>query len=193
MTNKNDIVSLLSLYNGHFPQEEARVKLFTAFLHRTDGSALFDRKNFDGHITTSAFIINGSWSQMLLLEHRSLKRWLQPGGHAEDSDGSLLLSALREAVEETGIVAEQLSHFPLLVNSEMPFDIDTHFIPPNPNKAEAGHYHHDLRYLFVYTGAQDHVYNADEATGQRWIALDELEDNETFATVVAKIRNVRVG
>ena len=39
--------------------------------------------------------------KVLLLFHTKLKRWLQPGGHADDPN--LARVALREAEEETGI------------------------------------------------------------------------------------------
>ena len=190
MTSKKDILHLLALYNNHFPNEVAGVHLFSDYLSRTGADCLINRKNFDGHITTSAFIIDTATSEMLLLRHKSLNRWLQPGGHVEEQDQSLLHSATREAVEETGISAEQLQHYPIHDIAEVPFDIDSHYIPTNPKKAEDGHYHHDLRYLFVYNGNRENTYDPDEATGLRWVSFDELMSDDTFAAVVMKIRDL---
>ena len=191
MTNKQVIVELLSDYLKRFPEEQEQTKLFSDYLLRTDESQLFTRKNFDGHITTSAFIIDQDHMEILLLKHKSLGRWLQPGGHTEQ-DASLLLSALREANEETGIPVAQLQIIPVFENNETPFDIDSHYIPANPKKEEDGHYHHDLRYLFVYTGDGKINYNEDESTGLKWVKFAELADDATFGWVVEKIRAVLV-
>ena len=151
MINKPDILGFLDVYWEQFPDEQNETKLFADYLSRNDESQLFTRKNFDGHITTSAFIIDEAHTEILLLKHRSLNRWLQPGGHVE-GDSSLLLSALREAHEETGIPENELKHIAVFEDERVPFDIDSHFIPANPKKEEDGHYHHDLRYVFEYTG-----------------------------------------
>ena len=188
MTSKKNILDLLTSYNACFPGEAANVQLFSDFLSKTGDDHLISRKNFDGHITTSAFIVDTNASEMLLLQHKSLRKWLQPGGHVEEQDISLLHSALREAEEETGISAADLAHRPTHAIAEMPFDIDSHYIPANPKKAEDGHYHHDLRYLFVYNGGRSNNYNTDEATGLRWVAFDELADDDIFADVVVKIK-----
>lgn len=183
------IPGLLDTYRRQFPEEDASTKLFSDFLLRTSQNNLFIRKNFDGHITTSAFIIDPAYEEMLLLRHRSLGRWLQPGGHVE-ADDSLLLSALREAVEETGISKTQLKNIPVFANNEVPFDIDSHYIPANQKKQEDGHYHHDLRYLFVYTGDGKISYNEDESTGLKWVKFSELEDDATFGAVINKLKTV---
>ncbi len=186
MTSKEGIISCFEIYRERFPGEHAATQLFSDYLLSTSQDELFTRKNFDGHITTSAFIIDPGHKEMLLLRHKSLGRWLQPGGHTE-ADDSLLLSALREAVEETGIPEEQLRNIPVFANKEVPFDIDSHYIPANEKKQEAGHYHHDLRYLFVYTGDGRTNYNEDESTGLKWVTFSELADDATFGHVIKKI------
>ena len=189
MINKENITGLVDIYLQQFPAEKDTTKLFSDFLARNAANELFIRKNFDGHITTSAFIVDPAHTKILLLRHKSLNRWLQPGGHVEGDD-TLLLSALREANEETGIPKVEMKNIPTFSNSEVPFDIDSHYIPANPKKQEDGHYHHDLRYLFEYTGDGNIIFNTDESTGLKWVKLDELADDETFGAVVKKIRNL---
>jgi len=190
MRNKAEIAGLVEIYLKQFPGEKDSTKLFTDFLTRNKADELFTRKNFDGHITTSAFIIDAARTEILLLKHKSLNRWLQPGGHVE-SDDTLLLSALREANEETGIPKVELKNVPVFPNKEVPFDIDSHYIPVNPKKQEDGHYHHDLRYVFEYTGDGNIIFNADESTGLKWVKLADLGNDETFGAVVKKISDLK--
>ena len=68
--------------------------------------------------------------------HRHLKRWLQPGGHAEDSDATIEASARRELLEETGL--DPRGKWELL-------DLDIHVIPARPG--QPAHEHFDLRFL----------------------------------------------
>jgi 8-oxo-dGTP pyrophosphatase MutT (NUDIX family) len=180
-------MSLLHLYTKRFPDETGRTALFEGYLADNDSQGLIDRKNFSGHITTSAFIVDPDTAEMLLLRHKSLNRWLQPGGHVEGSDVSLNESALREAMEETGIAADQLLYLPIHDIADVPFDIDSHYIPANPRKSEEGHYHHDWRYVFGFTGSREHSYNKNEATGMKWVSFSDLADDETFGLMVRKI------
>jgi 8-oxo-dGTP pyrophosphatase MutT (NUDIX family) len=191
MISKHEICGLLELYKSSFPGESGSVRLFYDYLHATEYLQLFDRKNFSGHITTSAFIVDIAKSEMLLLRHKSLDRWLQPGGHAEMNDASLIHAALREAVEETGIAANQLTYIPAHQSEQVPFDIDSHFISPNDKKAEPGHYHHDQRYLFAYTGERENEYDPAESTGMKWVSFDELARDPVFARVAVKIGGLK--
>ena len=43
-----------------------------------------------GHMTASSIVIDAARDKTVLLKHRKLERWLQPGGHA-DGDGNLCL------------------------------------------------------------------------------------------------------
>ena len=192
MISKQEIAGSVDQYLQQFPGEQDTTRLFTDYLSRNEEGDLFTRKNFDGHITTSAFIVDTAHTEILLLRHKSLKRWLQPGGHVE-ADASLLSSALREAHEETGIPTNELRYIPIFANEQVPFDIDSHYIPPNPKKQEDGHYHHDLRYLFEYTGDGNIIFNADESTGLKWVKFTDLANDDTFGAVVKKISDLGDG
>ena len=79
------ILSLFEKYIKLYPEEAADLQLLREQLNGTDDAA--SRKNFIGHVTASAFIINEHTHQVLLLEHKTLAKLLQPGGHLEPGRG----------------------------------------------------------------------------------------------------------
>jgi len=100
------------------------------------GDALL-RSSTEAHLTGSALVVDPADGRFVVLHHRKLDRWLQPGGHA-DGDGDLAAVALREAAEETGL--QPLDVFRPAV------DLDVHLVEP---KAEAPHRHLDLRFVVL--------------------------------------------
>ncbi len=100
----------------------------------------FDRRIPEGHLTGSAIVVSAAGDLVLLLHHRKLDRWLQPGGHADPGETSGEAVALREAREETGIVGLALHP-----RAPRPLDVDVHDIPARGD--ESAHQHLDLRYL----------------------------------------------
>lgn len=185
MESRDEILQMIEAYRNHFPDEKERTELIYAFVKAHEGTQLIDRKNFTGHITASAFILNQEGDKLLLLKHKFLEKWLQPGGHVDAADQSLLFAALREASEETGLGEHQLQPF-----SSKVFDFDSHRIPENVKKQELPHYHHDLRFLFRTKDDSINI-NTDESTGSRWVDFAELQNNQEFARLVPKIVSLR--
>jgi 8-oxo-dGTP pyrophosphatase MutT (NUDIX family) len=136
------------------------------------GDDIHSRRTFPGHVTTSALILDRTGRRILLIHHRSLGRWLQPGGHYEPPD-DLAGSALREAIEETGL--HDLVIDPWHAASGIPIDIDSHRIPANPERGEPDHWHHDIRY--VVRAEKDDAVRPDlrEVHGAEWRGLQDLE------------------
>jgi 8-oxo-dGTP pyrophosphatase MutT (NUDIX family) len=116
-----------------------------------------------GHLTGSAWIVNAPRDQALLVHHRKLDRWLQPGGHA-DGDSDLAAVALREANEETGLSSLRL------VIPEI-FDFDRHWIPERG--PEPGHWHYDFRFLIEADPAAALVIS-EESNQLRWFPLEAI-------------------
>ena len=112
--------------------------------------------------------MSAAGDRVLLLHHRKLRRWLQPGGHAEPGERDGEAVALREAREETGI--EGLDLHP---SAPRPLDVDVHPIPARGD--EPAHRHLDLRYLVV--APDDAILRrlASEARALRWFGWTELE------------------
>lgn len=136
-----------------------------------------------GHFTASAFVVDASLSSVLLIHHAKLGRWLQPGGHVEETDRDLLDAALREVREETS-VAELAPLVPA------PFDVDVHAIPARG--ALGAHEHFDVRYLLAARSAE--VRAGDGVLDCRWVPLEELvasAGDESVARAVRKIASLR--
>jgi 8-oxo-dGTP pyrophosphatase MutT (NUDIX family) len=127
----------------------------------------FDRDILEGHFTGSAVVVSATGGRVLLLHHRKLDRWLQPGGHAEPGEREGAAVALREAREETGI--EGLILHPA---APRPLDVDVHPIPARGD--EPAHRHLDLRYLVIAPGDGTPRPVAEEARALRWFTWEEL-------------------
>ena len=186
MQAKTEIEEMVSRYQLKHPAEMKELEPIIHFLQRTADGELYNRSNFDGHITSSSFVLDEKRTSLLFIHHKKLNRWLQPGGHVDSSDENLLQAAIRETIEETGLPAESFEPI-MLADSGSIFDIDSHFIPENPRKNEPSHTHHDFRFLFACNKPVSFNLNADEAIGVKWMALTELVDDPVFKNVAGKI------
>lgn len=188
MEHPHDLQEIFSAYLSLFPQETARQRPFREFIAHTPFEELYHRKNFNGHITASAFIVGPDHTQMLLIRHKRLERWLQPGGHVDYTDASILAAAFRETWEETNIDERDLEWVRPSSPLNIPADIDSHVIPENGLKQEKEHIHHDFRFLFRYRGEKTVRINPAEVTHYEWQEMEALSVNPEFALVVEKIR-----
>lgn len=137
----------------------------------------FNRSNMTpGHITGSAFVFD-TRNRLLLLSHKKLSRWLQPGGHADKGEYDPLRTAIREVYEETGIQIEY--DFAKLC------DIDVQKIPRTEREPE--HLHFDVR--FSYRTSKDLVLISNESHEYRWWDISRITDarpDEGILRVVSK-------
>jgi 8-oxo-dGTP pyrophosphatase MutT (NUDIX family) len=146
------------------------------------------RSHVEGHCTGSALIVSPDLEQTLLLYHPFLKRWLQPGGHA-DGDPDLLQVALREASEETGLATEQFKLFKLYGQSRVPLDLDIHPIPERGT--EKAHYHYDLRFLLI-ADPQATLTPESEEMLLEWVPLGRVSQRTDEESVLRMIRKVQM-
>ncbi len=156
----------LNCYRDQWHTEALTVAQFLAFLHGHPDA--FERSHAAGHFTGSCWLVSADGARVLLMHHRKLDRWLQPGGHA-DGGRDLAGVALREAQEETG-VAE------LHVEGGI-FDIDRHRIPARAS--EPGHWHYDVRYV-IRAGEDERFTINPESHALAWRAVGEVADDESL-------------
>jgi 8-oxo-dGTP pyrophosphatase MutT (NUDIX family) len=140
------------------------------------------RANASAHLTGSALVVDPVDGRFVLLHHRKLDRWLQPGGHA-DGDGDLARVALREAAEETGLPDLQVVH-PAI-------DLDAHVVEP---PGEAPHRHLDLRFLVLAApgaAGRGAPPGNDESHEVRWVDEDDLDALEVDESTRRLVRRGR--
>ncbi|WP_041258405.1 NUDIX hydrolase [Fibrella aestuarina] len=185
---------LLQLLRQHVPadaNEAAMTAQTIAFVEANP--ACFERSLQTGHVTGSAWILSPDPSttnvpeepKALLIHHRKLDRWFQPGGHA-DGNPDVQAVARQEAEEETGLTNLRLA-------SPQIFDVDIHPIPArNEGTADAipAHLHYDIRFQY-FSNDQILLGENREVKNTQWVTLDEAErlsDSESISRMVRKSR-----
>ncbi len=185
------VAPLVASYSEVYPYELEHLNRVNALIAAFDGTAdLISRSNFVGHITGSGFVLSPDRSAVLLVAHRALGIFVQPGGHLDDSDMSPLAGARREVLEETGLGL--LTLLPVGSDPNVPFDIDSHYIPPNARKGEPEHWHHDFRYLFVCEDVSALQLATVEVEDARWVPREDLGRYPTLDRVGRKLAELPV-
>jgi 8-oxo-dGTP pyrophosphatase MutT (NUDIX family) len=155
------------------PIDEAERRCIAEFLVHFDALAdPFDQSNDPIHVTGSAIVVGPRG--VVLLRHKRLGLWLQPGGHVDPGE-SPWDGARREAMEETGL--------------EVRFaEVDTAGVPRlahvDVHAGGRGHTHLDLRYL-VDGGTADPAPPAGESQEIAWFgwaaAIERASDDRLTA------------
>jgi 8-oxo-dGTP pyrophosphatase MutT (NUDIX family) len=164
-----EIADTLDRYLAGHPEERDTLQ---PLLDALDSEAeLASRATVPVHVTCGAAVIDDI-RRVLMIHHKTLDKWLLPGGHLEESDSALLLAALRELEEETGIPWQVAVSPPAM--DIVPADIDIHLIPANPAKGEPEHWHADFRYA-LWVKNPDVQLQLDEVTDYAWRSPAELQ------------------
>lgn len=152
----------LAAWTAPDAEQERLRQEFLAYADRPDA---LRREGRPDHLTASAVVLDASRTSVLLVLHRKVRLWLQPGGHLEDGDEALSQAALREAVEETGVADLRLA-------ATVPVHLDKHAAPCGAD------HHLDVRYLVLAPdGAEPTV--SDESLDVRWWPLDALPEQRS--------------
>ncbi len=137
----------------------------------------FERTCLHAHFTASAWVINKDKTQVVLLHHKKLNRWFQPGGHA-DGNINLWEVACKEMEEETGITQ-------FLNNNKNIFDIDIHTIPAH--KEVPTHNHYDVRFIFIVPNKTTLLQN-EESNELCWVAMADIEKYTSEKSILRMVK-----
>ncbi len=176
--------TLRSRLVAHVPADAREREHVARMLALLERERAFSRDLFEpGHVTASAFVLSPDGADLLLILHRKLGLWLQPGGHVDAADATVLDAARREVREECGVAGLEAVGGLL--------DVDIHRIPPNPRRDEPAHEHFDVRFLFR---APSRAFEAgSDAADARWVPLREVAGAGTDESVERAARKLLGG
>jgi len=167
---------LRALLVDYEPSTEAERRHHRDITDLLEKPTAFERDEYGpGHITASGFVVHPTRQSVVLVEHRKLGRWLQPGGHIDPSDTDIEASARREVMEETGL--EDMTGMGIV-------DLDVHSFPARDGQPH--HLHLDVRMGFV-AGSADLIHS-HESTGIAWVPFEVvLSMDESLARAVRRL------
>jgi 8-oxo-dGTP pyrophosphatase MutT (NUDIX family) len=160
--------ALLTGWQSPDPHQDSLRHTVLAFLAAAPGGCL--RACEAGHITASTIVINSSRTHVLLTLHPRVGKWIQLGGHCEETDATVEMAATREAQEESGI-------------SDLTIEPDLIQIHTHPITCSLGvpTRHLDLRFVAFAAdgpdGALPDFVRSDESVDLAWWPVDALPDN----------------
>ncbi len=176
MTSRDELQHALEHYFTSDIVEKTFIPLFLDLLKEDEA---YHRSLSFGHLTASAWVISQYRDKVLLIHHKKLDRWLQPGGHA-DGDENLVAVAEKELVEETGLQSFELF-------SPEIFDLDIHTIPARKNEPE--HDHYDVRFLFRSVNDND-IRPNHEVKEVKWVSLKQIPKEYSLQRMALKSRKI---
>jgi 8-oxo-dGTP pyrophosphatase MutT (NUDIX family) len=159
-------VTVLTEWHAPDPSQDSLRHAVLAFLAaRPDGCL---RSCESGHVTGSALVLDHTGTHALLTLHPRFGRWLQLGGHCEESDADIVAAALREATEESGIDGLQID--PVLAALHVHPVTCSLGVPTR---------HLDMQFI-VRAPAGAVIARSDESLDLRWWPVDSLPDDCDF-------------
>ncbi len=161
MSRVSDLRVHLEAYEPRGPEAQAVAAVLN--LLATVTNPLSGDTYVPGHVTASAFVVDRSHRELLLIHHGKLHRWLQPGGHIDPGEDTMT-AAIREVEEETGVVGVPLG--------SGVFDVDVHEIAEHGGRPP--HLHYDVRFLLEATS--NRLVHSDEVNDVRWVPFAEVSD-----------------
>jgi len=175
--HRKKLLDLLENHNPSDNNERMMTNETIEFVKTNEGC--FKRELLIGHVTGSAWIVNDARTHVLMMHHRKLNQWFQPGGHC-DGDPDVLNVALKEANEETGL--ENLK----VVDGEI-YDVDVHLIPER--KGVPTHYHYDIRFL-IEADMNEPLIVTEESNDLAWVSLDKIAEHNDSESIMRMARKI---
>ncbi|WP_433560470.1 NUDIX hydrolase [Nocardia sp. CA-151230] len=162
----SDISGALLAYLESYPEEAAQLSEPMRLLRQ--GEHFAARRTYPMHVTVGALVVRGG-AEILLIDHLAYGITLQPGGHLEPGDTTLIGAVARELSEETGLDPGKVA-----LMSPSPAYIEFGEVPARPAKGEPAHFHLDFGFAFS-TAAEVGVIQESEVTGAAWYPLAAAE------------------
>lgn len=163
----SDVLRAVTAYLDVYPGDAVSLSVPVQLL--AEGAGCTSRFDLPMHVTVGALLVRGG-AEVLLVDHRAYGILLQPGGHLEPADATLLDAAVRELVEETGVDPAGV-----VVASPLPVYVEYGRVPARPGKGEPEHFHLDVGYVFVTSSADVGRVQESEVRGAAWYPLVEAE------------------
>lgn len=158
--------NLIKKYIPYNEQEKKDKQIIIKYLDMFDD--ILTRDNEIIHITSSAFIVNKHRDKTLMIHHNLYNSWCWTGGHA-DGESDLLLVAINEAKEETGV-----KHLLPVNNAIYSLDVLPVFGHMKNGKYISSHLHISVAYLVEADENEQLIVKPDENSDVKWIPIDEI-------------------
>ena len=159
------IMEQLRAYRPWNEQEEADCAELLRRLGQ--GEDLWTRENRSAHLTASGWIVSPERSRVLMAYHNLYQSWAWLGGHA-DGESDLLSVALREANEESGVLA-------VPVSPEI-FSLEILHVAPHVKRGKfvCAHLHLNATYLLEADDKAPIRCKPDENSAVRWLSVQDV-------------------
>ena len=160
-----DILTQIENYQPYNEQEERDRGLILDCLRAFKD--VFTRENALAHMTASAWVVNERFDRVLMAYHNIYDSWSWLGGHA-DGEADLLSVALREANEESGVLAAPVS--PDI------FSLEILHVAPHVKRGKfvCAHLHLNVTYLLEADDKSPIRCKPDENSAVRWLSAQDV-------------------
>ena len=152
------------------PQDEQEREIHPEFVKAVQEDNILTRDNDKHHITVSAWVMDPEMNHVLMAYHLIYDSFSWLGGHA-DGETDLCHTALREAMEESGIREVSLFSREILSIEKLP--VRAHL---KKGKEVCAHHHLNVTFLLTAKTDQKLTVAPQENSAVEWIAVDELEE-----------------
>ncbi len=165
MDGREKLKKTVETFLPYNEQEEKDKEMILQYL--TSEEPVFYRESTGAHMSASAWVVNKTRDKVLMAYHNIYDSWAWTGGHA-DGETNLLMVAVREAMEETGITAVK----PV---TEDIFSLEVLTVDGHEKRGDyvSSHLHLNVTYLLEADDQEVLHKKEDENSDVGWFGMDE--------------------